>query len=318
LKSLTASRQSPLLDKLLIIGSTGLVGSKVASLAGKHGFEPYNTQHSRKSASSDFAELDITDREATLALVGRIRPRAIINTAALTNVDYCETHTKEAQGVNIEGVRNLADAAHENQSRLIQISTDYVFDGRVGHYEESDTPNPIQYYGKTKLEAEKIVASLASFAIARPSVIFGWAPVLPVEESGGSKPMNFAMFVLDRLKRRENVKAIRDQYASPTFADNLAEALLRLARVRENGVFHTSGRSCLSRYEFAIRLAETFGYSKGQIEPVYSSEFKQLAERPRNSCLRVEKAERFLGMSLLSASEGIREMKKQESPQVSS
>jgi dTDP-4-dehydrorhamnose reductase len=306
------------LDRLLIIGSTGLVGSKIASLAAKRGFDPHNTQHSRKSASSGYAELDITDREATLTLVGKVQPRAIINTAAVTNVDYCESHREEAQGVNVEGVKNLAEAARENRSRLIQVSTDYVFDGKVGHYEEADTPNPIQYYGKTKLEAEKIVSNLPSFAIARPSVIFGWTPVHQAGESGSSKPMNFAMFVLDRLKRHENVKAIRDQYASPTFVDNLAEALLGLAKTREIGIFHTAGRSCLSRYEFAIKLAEAFGYPKGQIEPVYASEFKQVAQRPRNSCLRVEKTEKLLGMSLLPAAEGIKEMKRQESVQASS
>lgn len=301
-----------LLDRLLIIGSTGLVGSKVASLAGKHGFEPYNTQHGRKSQSPDFVELDITDRGATLALVEKVRPSVIINTAAVTNVDYCESHQEEAHRVNVESVKNLAEATRHSGSRLIQLSTDYVFDGRVGHYEEVDTPNPIQYYGKTKLEAEKIVVNLPSFAIARPSVIFGWAPIRIRGESGSSKPMNFAMFVLNKLKRHETVKAIRDQYASPMFADNLAEALLMLARRGQNGIFHTAGRSCLSRYEFAIKLAETFGYSTKQVEPVYASEFKQIAQRPRNSCLRVDKTERLLGMSLFTAEQGIKEMKTQE------
>jgi dTDP-4-dehydrorhamnose reductase len=306
------------LDKLLIIGSTGLVGSKLANLAAKHGFEAYNTQHSRQSVSSDFAELDITDRQATLALVEIIRPLAIINTAAVTNVDYCETHHEEAQRVNFEGVKNLAEAARRTQSRLIQVSTDYVFDGRVGHYEEADTPNPIQFYGQTKLEAEKEVSSLPSFAIARPSVIFGWTSIQRTVESGPSKPMNFAMFVLDRLKKHEPVKAIRDQYASPMFADNLGEALLRLAKSRVNGIFHTAGKSCLSRYEFAIKLADTFGYSTKMVEPVYASEFKQVAQRPRNSCLRVDRTERTLGMSLFTAEQGIREMRRQEQSSASS
>jgi dTDP-4-dehydrorhamnose reductase len=304
-----------LLDKLLIVGSTGLVGSKLASLAPKHGFETYNTLHSRKSALPNSVELDITDREATAKLIEKIRPRVIINTAAVTNVDFCETHQDVAQSVNVDGVKNLADAARRTQSRVIHVSTDYVFDGRVGHYEEDDSPHPLQYYGKTKLEAEKIVSDLPSFVVARPSVIYGWTPVHSKGESGSSKPMNFALFVLDKLRRHEAVKAVRDQYASPTFADNVGEALLKLARVRENGIFHTAGRSCVSRYEFAIKLAEVFGYSAAQIEPVYSSEFKQLAERPRNSCLRVEKAEKLLGMSLLAAEQGIKEMKRQESLQ---
>jgi dTDP-4-dehydrorhamnose reductase len=306
------------LDRLLIVGSTGLVGSKVASLAAKYGFEAHNTQHSRKLPAGDFVELDITDKQPTIALVEKTRPRVIINTAAVTNVDYCETHQEEAQKVNVEGVKNLAEAARQTQSRFVQVSTDYVFDGRVGHYEEADTPNPIQYYGKTKLEAEKIAANLPSFAIARPSVIFGWAPVQPLGESGSSKPMNFAMFVLDKLKKREPVMAIRDQYASPMFADNLAEVLLRLAKSRENGIFHTAGKSCLSRYEFAIKLAEIFGYSTKDVEPVYASDFKQVAQRPRNSCLRIDRTEKLLGTNLFTAEQGIKEMKRQEPSYASS
>ena len=306
-----------LLERLLVIGSTGLVGSKVASLSAKHGFEAHNTRHTREALCSDYAQLDITDRRATLELVERTQPRVIVNTAAVTNVDYCESHKEEAHRINVDGVTNLAEAARKRQSRLIQVSTDYVFDGSSGHYEESDTPNPLQYYGQTKLEAEKIVSDLPSFAIARPSVIYGWASLRSTVESSSAKPMNFAMFVLDRLRRGEKVKAIRDQYASATFADNLAEALLRLAKSQENGIFHVAGRSCLSRYEFATKLAGTFGYSVGQVEPVFASEFKQLARRPANSCLRVEKTEKSLGMTFFTSDQGIKEMKRQESLQAS-
>jgi len=123
--------------------------------------------------------------------------------------------------------------------------------------------------------------------------------------------MNFAMFVLQKLNKNEIVSAITDQYSSPTLADNLADALLRLARARENGIFHTAGRSCLSRYEFAILLCRFFGHRSGLVQPVSSSEFKQVAERPRNSCLQVEKAEKTLGVRFLTAAEGIAEMRRQ-------
>ncbi len=299
------------MDKLLVIGSTGLVGSKLAPLAASYGFEPYNTQNKQKSPFPNSADLDITDKEATLRLVKEIDPQVIINTAALTNVDYCETHKDEAEKVNVEGVRNLADAARQNDSRLIQISTDSVFDGAYGHYTESDTPNPLNHYAKTKLEAEQVVSQLSNYAIARPSVIHGWHSRLTIEGSNATKTMNFAMFVLDRLENNEIVRGIRDQYSCPTFADNLAEALLRLANHHEIGIFHTTGRSCLSRYEFAVKLAAIFDYPAKLVQPVFSSEFKQLAERPKNCCLRVEKAEHTLGMRFLTAEEGIREMKKQ-------
>ncbi len=301
------------MDKLLIIGSSGLVGSKVATIASNHGFEAYNTTHSRNTSLPRSAQLDITDPNGTMELVSKIGPAAIINTAAITNVDYCEAHSEEAQRLNVDGVSNLTRAAAENRSRLIQISTDYVFDGTFGHYSEEDTPKPLNKYGQTKLEAEGIVSKLHSYAIARPSVIYGWNPPETIGTPTDSlKPMNFAMFVLDKLRKGELVKAVRDQYSSPTFADNLAEALLRLARHHGNGIFHTAGRSCLSRYEFAAKIAGSFGYSIKQVQPVFSSEFKQLAQRPKNSCLKVEKAERTLGMRFQTADEGISQMRGQE------
>ena len=298
------------MDDLLIVGATGLVGSKVASLASKHGFEPYPTQNARESGLPRAFHLDITDKDAIQTLVRKVQPKAIINTAALHNVDYCETHREEADTVNVDGVRNLSDAAGENGSRLIHLSTDYVFDGKHGHYRESDSPNPLHYYARTKVVAEKVVSQLPSYAISRPSVIYGWNSLEATgTPSSSGKTINFAMFVLDKFKKNEIVKAVTDQYSSPTFADNLAEALLRLSVHPENGIFHTAGRSCLSRYEFALKIAEIFGYSKSLVQPVLTTEFKQQAERPKNSCLRVEKAERILGMRFLTAEEGIREMK---------
>src|SRR6266568_6040106 len=304
------------LDRLLVIGSTGLVGSKIARLASKYGFEAYNTQNARDSDLPRSTQLNITDRRATQSLTKEVRPSAIINTAALHNVDYCETHREEAENVNVEGARNLVEAAVQNDSRLIHLSTDYVFDGTSGHYTELDTPHPLHFYAETKLEAERIAAKVRSYAVARPSVIYGWNPL---EASGipssSGKTVNFAMFVLDRLKKKETIKAVRDQYSSPTFADNLADALLKLAKYPHNGVFHTAGRSCLSRYEFAVKLAEIFQYPQRLVQPMFTTEFKQLAERPKNSCLLVQKAENALGMKFLTTDEGIMVMKNQASSQ---
>ncbi len=261
-------------------------------------------------------QLDITDRDATLRLVNDVQPKAIINTAALHNVDYCETHREEAARVNVEGVRNLSEAARENRSRLVHLSTDYVFDGTTGHYTELDKPHPLHYYAETKLEAEKVASQLPSYAIARPSVIYGWNPLEATGiPSSSGKTVNFAMFVLEKLKKNETVKAVRDQYGSPTFADNLADALLKLAKYPHNGVFHTAGRSCLSRYEFAVKLAEIFQYPQRLVQPMFTTEFKQLAERPKNSCLLVQKAENALGMKFLTTDEGIMVMKNQASSQ---
>ena len=300
------------LDKLLVIGDTGLVGSKIVSMAPRFGFEAHGTHNARDSPFQNSYKLDITDNGATTELFSKVRPRVVVNTAALHNVDYCETHHEEADKVNVLGVKNLVDEAAKHGSRLVHLSTDYVFDGMFGHYTEEDTPHPLHYYAQTKVESEEAVAQSPSYAVARPSVIYGWNPLEAngVPSSSG-KTINFAMFVLDKLKKNETVKAVRDQYGSPTFADNLAEALLRLAKYQGNGIFHTAGKSCVSRYEFAVKLAGLFGYQTHQIQPVYTSEFKQLAVRPKNSCLKVDKAERALKMRFFTAEEGIKEMRRQ-------
>lgn len=300
------------MKSVLIIGGTGLVGSKLVNLAASHGFEPFSTHNARHPQADGSTKLDVTDRSTTIDLVRRLHPAVIVDTHALHNVDYCETHREESAMVNVEGTRNLVDAATEVGSRFLYVSTDYVFDGKKGNYSEEDIAKPLHYYAENKLEAEKIVSSLHSFIVARPSVVYGWNPL---ERSGvpssSGKTINFAMFILDKFAKKEKVKAVNDQYSSPTLADNLAEALLRFAEMNVNGVFHTAGRSCLSRYEFAVKAARIFGYPTSLVEPVASTEFKQTAERPRNSCLSVKKAERTLGMSFMTADEGLQEMKSQ-------
>ena len=298
------------LDRLLIIGSTGLVGSKVASMAQSYGFDPYCTANTRQSNFARSSRLDITDLEATLRLVEETKPRAIVNTAALTNVDYCETHREEADRVNVHGVRNLSEAAQQNGSRLIHISTDSVFDGSSGNYSESDVPNPLNYYSETKRRSEEIVLRMPNFAIARSSVIYGWVPTYGLGVPAASaKALNFGLFVLDKLSRSETVNAVRDQYTCPTFANNLSDALLRLARSTLTGIFHTVGRSCVSRYEFALKICEVFGFPSSLVHPILSSELHQIAVRPKNTCLTVERAERALNMRFLTVQEGLSQMR---------
>ena len=300
------------MKRLLVIGSTGLVGSKVCEKAGTYGYEAYGTQNARKSSYPRTHNLDITDSSAVMDLVEEIRPVAMVNTAALHNVDYCENHRDEAERVNVKGVKNLAEASTRHHARLIHLSTDYVFDGRTGHYKESDKPNPLSYYALTKLEAEQAASKTPSFAVARPSVIYGWNKLeAKGTPSSSGKTINFAMYVLDKLAKRETIKAVTDQFSSPTFADNLAAAILKLVAYEKNGIFHTAGRSCVNRYDFALRIATGFGYPETLVQPVTSTDFKQVAPRPQNSCLDVDTTEKALGVRFLTVDEGIRQMKSQ-------
>ena len=298
--------------KLLVVGGSGLLGYKVAELAVGE-FETFATYNFRsvELQGCNFLKLNKCDRSATLALVKKIKPDVVIDTAALHNVDYCETHRDEAWKVNVEGTRNVADACKEISAKMIFISTDYVFDGKKGFYNEKDASNPLHFYAKTKLEGETIVKEAdIDYAIARPSVIYGWNPSeLAGLRSSSGKSMNFVIWVLNELRSGEEIKIVTDQYSSPTLADNLAEVLLALSKSQRKEVYHTAGKTCINRFNFAKKIAEIFDLNGSLIKPVTSDAFKQVAERPKRCCLDVSKAERELKVKLLTVEEGLTKMK---------
>jgi len=300
--------------RLLVIGGSGLLGFKVAELAVDE-FEAYSTYNFRpaKLEGCNFVKLDKTLRDDTLAMVKKIKPDVVIDTAALHDVDYCETHRDEAWKVNVEGTRNVADACKKVGAKMIFISTDYVFDGKKGFYSEDDAPNPLHYYAQTKLEGENVVKGAGiKYAIARPSVIYGWNPSeLAGLKSSSGKSMNFVIWAVNKLKKKEEINIVTDQYSSPTLADNLAEVLLVLSKSKKQGVYHTAGKSCLNRFTFAKKIAEVFEFDGSLIKPVTSDMFKQVAERPKRCCLDVSKAERELKVKFLTVEEGLMRMKEQ-------
>ena len=301
--------------KLLVIGGSGLLGYKVAKMASNEHetFLTYNYRSIQVEGCTAL-KLDKCDRKAVFELLEKIKPDVVVDTAALHNVDYCETHPEEAWKVNVEGTRNVAEACKKIGAKIIFISTDYVFDGTKGYYTEEDTPNPLSYYAKTKLEAEKIIQSLdVNYIIARPSVIYGWNPneVSGLKSSSG-KSVNFVVWALQKLEKGEEIKAVTDQYSSPTLADNLAEALLVMASSEKQGIYHTAGKDCVNRYEFTLKIAEVFGLDKSLIKPVTSEIFKQVAKRPKKCCLDVSKAEKDFGIRFLTVEEGLKLMKNQK------
>jgi dTDP-4-dehydrorhamnose reductase len=301
--------------RLLIIGGSGLLGYKTAKLAAnKHQtFATYNYRPVKIRGVTEL-KLDKCDRTAVEQVFQKIKPQAVIDTAALHNVDYCETHEDEARRVNVEATINVAEACRKSDAKLIFLSTDYVFDGKKKCYDEADEPNPINVYGKTKLEAENVVKSAGiQYVISRPAVIYGWNPgELAGLKSSSGKPMNFVIWALAKLKNGEQIKAVTDQYSQPTLADNLAELLLAMTSSDIQGTFHTAGKFCVNRFDFTLKIAETFGFPNDLVKPAKSDEFKQVARRPRTCCLNVQKAEKAFGVKLLSVQEGLALMKSQQ------
>jgi len=214
--------------------------------------------------------------------------------------------------VNTKAVQLLYENSEKFGSKLIHISTDYVFDGlQNSPYSENDIPKPVSFYGKSKLDGEQVLSG-TDHVVIRPSVVYGWTPLeLAGTPSSSGKPMNFALWVLTKLHANEPLKIVTDQFASATLADSLAESILKIAESKTGGIFHVSGLTCESRYDFTTKLAKKFGYDESLIAPVNSSEFKQKAKRPAYSCLNCQKAIDEFGLKLLTTEDALEIMKKQ-------
>lgn len=299
--------------KLLVLGASGLTGYKTVKIAAPN-YEVHGTFNAR-SVNIDNCNMyktDLTNPDQVKKIFAEIKPDIVINTTALHNVDYCEDHPDAASSVNAQAVRYLRENSEKFGSKLIHISTDYVFDGKKSiPYKESDEAIPISSYGNSKLEGEQILDG-SSYVVVRPSVVYGWTPLeLAGTTSSSGKPMNFALWLLTKLNKNEPLKIVTDQFASATLADSLADSVLKIALTNKSGVYHVSGLSCESRYDFAVKLAKKFGYDTGLISKTDSLSFVQKAKRPRYSCLNCEKAANDFGLKLLTTDQALDIMRSQ-------
>ena len=265
--------------KIFITGGSGLLGSKIAEIAlGK--YEVYAGYCHNKPELGEPVKFDLA-KDSDSEVIQKIIPEVIIHTAALTNVDECESNKELAYKINVEGTKRLAELAKDVGAFFVYVSTDYVFSGANGGYKEEAEPNPVNYYGQTKLLGEKYCE-----CIARPCVIYGAKPA--------SGKVNFALWIINKLMNGEEVKIVTDQFITPTLNTNLAKMLLEIFERRLKGIFHTSGATRVSRYEFALRIADKFGLDKDLIKPARMEAMNWLAKRPEDSSLDTSKASRYL------------------------
>jgi dTDP-4-dehydrorhamnose reductase len=295
------------LAKILITGANGLLGQKTAQIFARessHKLVLTDIQdHAEDNQGFEYFPLDITKKEDVKDNVRKHAPEIIINTAAYTNVDGCETERELSWRVNVDAVKHFIIASRIHSSKIIHISTDYIFDGKIGGYDESSKPNPLSYYGKGKLAAENaLVTSGVSHAILRTMIIYG---------TGKNLRPNFALWLLDMLKNNRPVNIVDDQFGQPTIVDDLGLALLRIVDRNKSGIYHVSGSEYLSRLDFALKLAEIFGFDKKLILPAKTSDLNQPAPRPMNSSFILLKAETELGLKTLNVTEGLYFLKSQ-------
>ncbi|MCW4029585.1 MAG: dTDP-4-dehydrorhamnose reductase [Candidatus Bathyarchaeota archaeon] len=287
--------------KLLITGASGLYGSKLAQLALAQGLEVYSSDIQSISAVGTYVKIDVSAKEQVAEALQTIKPDFVVHAATLTDVDKCELNKELAWKVNVEGTQNIVKAAQTAGSFLFYVSTDYVFNGAKGRYKESDKPDPINYYGVTKLKAEEIVQTLPEFCIARPSVIYGSTPA--------AGKVNFALWLIETLRKGNRVKIVTDQYNTPTLNTNLAEMTLEILGRRLTGIYHLCGATRVSRLEFANQICDVFGLDKSLIDSVTSAQFTWSAKRPVDSSLDTAKAQRNLNCKPLQMADALKQLK---------
>lgn len=281
--------------KFFITGGSGLLGERLATVADPDD-ELILSHNSNKTP--DTVKCDITNHDETYETIMKYDPDVIIHAAAMTNVDLCEDEIDQAYKINADATGNLAKIADENNMKIIYVSTDFVFDGKKGNYKEDDTTNPLGIYAKSKYDGEiQLKQNTDNYAIGRVSVLYGW-----------HQRSNFTTWVIDELRKGNSINIVTDQINSPTYADNAAEALFKLAKSDKTGVYHTAGNDLISRYDFTLKIAEAFNLDSDLINPITSDKFVQKAPRPRDSSLNVKKIENELGFKMETCCESLNRM----------
>ena len=297
------------MKKIIVTGSNGLLGQKVTALSIQDPeIELIATsvgpnRHNLKDGYT-YEELDVLDLDRLNELVERYRPDSIIHTAAMTNVDACEAERAKCYALNVQSVKNLIDVCQIRDIQLIHLSTDFIFDGENGPYTEEAEPNPLSYYGETKLESELILKkSSCRWAILRTIIVYGI-----VNDMSRS---NIVLWAKGALEKGESIHVVNDQWRMPTLAEDLAACCLLAVKKNASGVFNASGKDLMSILEIVERVADHYGLNKSLIKAISAESLNQVAKRPKKTGFILDKAILELGYSPHSFEEGMAIMDKQ-------
>jgi dTDP-4-dehydrorhamnose reductase len=294
--------------KILITGSNGLLGQKLLALCLRKGTEVIATSlgRNRFDDSLTYLTMDITNSAEVEEVIGKTKPDVIINTAAMTNVDQCEDEKERCLLLNVAAVKNLVQSCEKHNSFLVHLSTDFVFDGSHGPLNENDKPNPVNFYGESKLKSELLIQeSKCGWAIARTILVYG---VLQ-----NMSRSNIILWVKESLEKGIEIQVVDDQFRTPTLAEDLADGCYLIATKQAAGIWNISGKDLLTPYQMAIKTAEFFNLDQNLIKRTNSSAFRQRAVRPLKTGLVIEKAQSQLGYNPHSFEEGIQILAEQMS-----
>ncbi|MGY8750820.1 MAG: SDR family oxidoreductase [Fidelibacterota bacterium] len=245
----------------------------------------FNTLITGSNTFREGVKLDITNRNDIARVYSDFKPDVVLNLAAMTNVDECDRDKIGANKINIEGVENLCE---NFKGHFIQLSTDYVFDGLSGPYNELDEVNPISHYGKTKLEAENwLKNNYSNSTILRANVLYSYTK---------RTKASFVKWVVDSLKNNKEINVVNDQWNNPTWTESISFVIKNIINIGLTGLYNYGDKDFMCRYDFAILISKIFNLDETLIKPIKTSNLNQVAKRPLKSGLKTEKIESRLGI----------------------
>lgn len=304
------------MKRILITGSNGLLGQKLVYALLKHKEVQLIASSKGENRITEkrgyaYESLDITDKEQVHKIMLKHKPHVVINTAAMTNVDACEFEKEECWKLNVTAVKNFVDlieyskisadgaSAEIQNCHFIHLSTDFVFDGEKGPYKETDEPNPLSFYSKSKYESERILLqSKIRWTIIRTIIVYGI-----VDNMSRS---NIVLWAKDSLEKGKQINVVDDQFRSPTLAEDLAEACISAAMKNAEGIYHVSGKNIMSILELVYRVADFWKLDKSLVRPIKSNTLNQPAKRPPRTGFILTKAIKELDYKPHSFEEGLK------------
>jgi dTDP-4-dehydrorhamnose reductase len=294
--------------KILLTGANGLLGQQLVKLISS------NTDHQlvatgkgscrfsfQNSDQHKYIDLDITDGIAVTKTILAEQPGIILHTAAMTQVDSCELNPVACWDVNVTGTRFLIEAAKQVNAFFLFVSTDFVFDGSKGMYKEEDAAAPVNYYGSSKLAAEKsVMESGLPYSIVRTCLVYG--NILSGNRS------NIISWVKNNLEKKDPIRVVNDQWRTPTYVEDLANGILLIINKKATGIFHISGAEIMTPYDIAVATADFYHLDKSLISAVTSLNFTQPAKRPAKTGFDISKAKVLLGFIPVNFKTGLEKM----------
>ena len=273
------------IKKILVTGSAGLIGTQIVKDLLDNHKQVYSCYNKTKPELGIITHLDLTKKDDIVNTMNRIKPDVVIHLGAMTDVELCETETELAKKINTDATEILALESEKYNTFFVYMSTDYVFDGKVGMKKENDKTNPINFYGKSKLDGERVFKKITTpNVIVRTSTPFGIH----------SKKIRFPIWVKKNLELEKEISVVVDQYTSPSYVPNISKMIIEIIERKITGIIHLAGATKISRYDFAVQISKIINVNKQFLKLTKMNQMDWKAQRPADSSLSVSKANKIL------------------------